>query len=117
MSDIAITKLSRILDLMQPGDMIMADKGFKIEKLLEGKKVALNLPPFLSNMQQFTPEEVSQTEEIASARIHVERAIRRIKEFKVFDKVPLSMIGSVNQMWAVCCILTTFQLPLIKNIN
>jgi len=117
MSDIAITKLSGILDLMQPGDMIMADKGFKIEKLLEGKKVALNLPPFLSNMQQFTPEEVSQTEEIASAPIHVERAIRRIKEFKVFDKVPLSMIGSVNQMWAVCCILTNFQLPLIKNIN
>ena len=117
MSDIAITKLSGLIDLLEPGDMIMADKGFKISKLLEGKQIDLNLPPFLGCAQQFTPEEVAQTEEIASARIHIERAIRRIKEFKMFDKVPLSMIGSVNQMWAVCCILTNFQLPLIRNLN
>ncbi len=114
MSDIAITKLSGLLDLLEPGDMVMADKGFNIGKLLEGKGVDLNLPPFLSSMKQFTPDEIEQTEQIASARIHVERAIGRVKEYSIFEKVPLSMIGSVNQLWVVACILCNFQPPLIS---
>ncbi len=65
-------------------------------------------------MNQFTPEEVQQTEEIASVRIHVERAIGRVKEYRIFDKVPLSMMGSINQIWTICCLLTCFQPPLIK---
>jgi len=114
MSDVAIVKMSGILDLLEESDSVMADKGFKISKLLEEKGVFLNLPPFLSNMNQFTPEEVQQTEEIASVRIHVERAIGRVKEYKIFDKVPLSMMGSINQIWTICCLLTCFQPPLIK---
>ena len=49
-SDIVITKLCGLIDLLEPGDMIMADKGFRISKLLEGKDVQLNLPPFLGQM-------------------------------------------------------------------
>ncbi|KAL1430172.1 hypothetical protein MTO96_015339 [Rhipicephalus appendiculatus] len=30
----------------QPGDSVMADKGFKIQDLLSAKGVALNIPPF-----------------------------------------------------------------------
>ena len=41
----------------------MVDKIFKIEKLLRGKGVSLNLSPFLSNNEQFTPPEVKATEE------------------------------------------------------
>jgi hypothetical protein len=116
MSDIAIIKMSGFLDLLEKDDSVMADKGFKIGKLLEGKGVALNLPPFLANMQQFTPEQVKETEEIASVRIHVERAIGRVKEYRIFDKVPLSMMGSINQLWVIACILSNFQLPLIKDL-
>jgi hypothetical protein len=101
MSDIAIIKMSGFLDLLEKDDSVMADKGFKISKLLEGKGVASNLPPFLANMQQFTPEQVKETEEIASVRIHVERAIGRVKEYRIFDKVPLSMMGSINQLWVL----------------
>ncbi len=67
-------------------------------------------------MQQFTPEQVKETEEIASVRIHVERAIGRVKEYRIFDKVPLSMMGSINQLWVIACILSNFQLPLIKDL-
>lgn len=40
--------------------------------------------------------------EIARQRIHVERAIRRCKEYKIFDAVlPLTPAGAVNQVWIV----------------
>ena len=114
-SDKEITRHSGILSLIQEGDEVMADKGFLIQDLLEPKKATLTIPPFLSKTRsmQFTSKEVTETQQIARLRIHVERAIRRIKEYQIFDKVlPLSLAGSVNQIWTVCCLLTNFRGPL-----
>ena len=115
-SDKEITRCSGILDLVEAGDSVMADKGFDIEDLLREKNVSLNLPPFLESRSQFSAAEVQQTKMIAKVRIHVERAIRRIKEFHIFDSdVPLSTLGSINQLYTVVCLLTNFQGPLILN--
>ena len=77
----------------------MADKGFNIDDILRSKGVQLNLPPYLLNHAQFSPEEAKETKTIAKIRIHVERAIRRIKEFHLFDsEIPMSLLGTVNQM-------------------
>ena len=47
--------------------------------------------------------EVIKTQEIASLRIHVERAINKIKNFHIWDRViPMHQFGIVNQMWTVC---------------
>ena len=75
MSDPEITRLSGILDLLEPGDSVMAYKGFIVEKMLNERNVALNIPSFLSSKRQFTTEEIGQNEEIASLQIHVERYI------------------------------------------
>lgn len=113
-SDKEITRCSGILDLLEPGDSIMADKGFDIEEMLRGKQVGFNIPPFLQNQQQFSAQDVQTTKAIASLRIHVERAIRRIKEFHFFDSdIALSTLGSINQIYTVACLLTNFQGPLI----
>lgn len=94
----------------------MADKGFNIDDLLKEKGVGLNIPPFLQSQAQFSAQDVHETKTIAKLRIHVERAIRRIKEFHFFDSdVPLSTLGSVNQLYTVGCLLTNFQGPLILN--
>ena len=51
-------------------------------------------------------EDVVKTQEIASLRIHIERAINIIKNFHIWDKViPLHQIPLANQMWAVCALL------------
>ena len=110
-SDKKITRASGILDLLQPGDQVMVDKGFTIADLLAAQGATLVIPPFLTNARpQLERHEVSQTQSIARVRVHVERAIRRVKTFHVFDRViPLTMAGTVNQMWSVCCLLTNFQ--------
>ena len=88
----------------------MADKGFDFKDLLSSRKVCLNIPPFLNPSGQFSSEEVEETQAIAKLRIHVERAIRRIKEYHSFDGVlPLSVAGSINQIWTVACLLTNFK--------
>jgi len=117
-SDKEITKCCGILDLLGTNDSVMADKGFNIDDLLCSKGVELNLPPYLLNHAQLSPEEVIETKAIAKVRIHVERAIRRIKEFHLFDtEIPLSLLGTVNQLWTVACLLVNFQGPLILKNN
>ena len=60
----------------------MADKGFTILDLLP-LGVSLNLPLFLGSKGQMSAEDVSKTQSIASLRIHVERAINKIRNFHI----------------------------------
>ena len=91
----------------------MADKGFTIEDLLP-LGVTLNIPPFLGLAPQMLPEDVVKTQVIAALQIHVERAINKIKNFHIWDRVtPLSLFPVINQMWAVCTFLCNVQDPII----
>lgn len=114
-SDTQLVERSGLLSLLQKGDEIMADRGFTIEDLLLPLGVKLNIPPFLGERSQMEAGEVVETQQIASLRIHIERAIRRVKEFDILSNVmPASVASSANQIWTVCCLLTNFQNPLIS---
>lgn len=111
-SDNEITKRSGILDLLDPGDACMADKGFTIEKQLENVGARLIIPPF-KRAAQLTKEETKRTQAIARLRILVERVIRRVKENHIWDStIPLTLTGTVNQIWANCCLIANYQGPL-----
>ena len=93
----------------------MADCGFTIQDFLTPLGVRLNIPPFLGGREQLAASEVVDTQQIASLRIHVERAIRRVKEYDILANViPASLASSANQIWTVCCLLTNFKNPLIS---
>lgn len=112
-SDKELVKQSGLLPLLQPGDQIMADKGFVIQDLLTPLGCSVVMPSFLSSKQQFSKGELQNSKKIHNLRVHVERAIRRVKEFHFFDRViPLTMAGSINQIWTVSCLITNFQGPL-----
>ena len=114
-SDREIVARSGFLDLpFKDNDSVMADKGFTIQDLLP-LGVSLNIPPFLGSYSQMLAEDVVKTQEIASLRIHVERAINKIKNFHIWDGViPLHQLGLVNQMWSVCAILCNAQPNIIS---
>ena len=92
----------------------MADKGFTVEDLLP-LGVHLNLPPFLGGSSQMPAESVVRTQEIASLRIHMERAINTLKNFHIWDGViALNQLGLANQMWAICAFLCNAQPNIIS---
>ncbi|XP_031332217.1 uncharacterized protein LOC116162686 [Photinus pyralis] len=114
-SDKKIVQHSGILDQMVPGDLILADKGFLIRDLLP-PGVALNIPPFLSTAQ-FSPEQIRQTECIARARIHVERAIRRMKVYRILSFIPSKLIPYAEEVFQTVGALTNLQYPLIREVE
>ena len=84
-SDRKITKDCGILDLLEPNDQIMADRGFDMQDDLPNN-VTLNIPPFLDGKDQLSLDEKLTTRKIASVRVHVERAIARIKSFRILHQ-------------------------------
>ena len=91
----------------------MADKGFDIQDILAEKGVIFFIPPKRKPGQiQLRKEEVFETQRIARVSIHVERAIRRVKGWHIFDQeIPLTLYSSIKQMWSICCMLVNFQHP------
>ena len=70
----------------------MADRGFTIKDILKVLNIDLNLPPFMERRQQLPLLEVQEGRKISSLRIHVERAIGRIKIFEICKgTIPISM--------------------------
>ena len=112
-SDKELTRRCGILELLEEGDSVMADRGFDIEDDLVLLGVHLNIPPFLRGKPQLSQEELISTRRIASLRIHVERAMERIKNFHIFDRsIPASLTDITDRIFFVCCVLSNFQPPL-----
>jgi hypothetical protein len=96
----------------------MADKGFVLNKLLKGTEITIATPHFLCSDGRFTSSQIQDNQKFASLRIHVERHIKRVKEYNLLQStVPLSIAGSVNQLWTVANLVTLFKRPLIKQKN
>ena len=97
-TDKDIVKRSGILNknLWDDNDSIMAYRGFTIQNELAPLNVKLNIRSFLGGRAQLTEAKVKENQIIASVRIHVERAITRIKKFKALNRIPLTLHGSFN---------------------
>ena len=96
------------------GDAIMADKGFDIADDLSKLKMKMNIPPFLKDKVGFGEDDVIKTQTIAQHRIHVERAICKVRRNKIFHSIVLvTMFGSINQIWTVACLMSNFQNPIL----
>ena len=93
----------------------MADRGFDIADDLP-ENVSLNIPPFLNGKAQLSLEDENETRKIAAVRIHVERAIQRIKNYHILQTpFKLSMAPEINKTWMVCCYLANFLPQLVSD--
>ena len=104
-SDKELTRQSGILALLEKGDFLMAHRGFDIELDLIPLRVKLNIPPFLKGKSQLSEKEMVGIRRIASVRIHVERAMERIKNYHIFDKdIPSPLTNLADQLFCMFCI-------------
>ena len=97
---------------LKEGDVIMADKGFYVGDDLAKVKLKLNIPPFLMGFEE---DDLIKMQTIAHHLIHVKQAIGKVWRFKSFHSVvPVSMFGSINQIWGVACFLSNFLNPVLS---
>ena len=113
-----IVNNSGFLDLIDPHDEILADKGFTIANELTLRRAKLIIPPGVCGREQMVVSEVEKTKSIANFRIHVERNIGRFKEFKMLDGVyPISMLHCINDVATVGVALSNLLPPLVSGDN
>ena len=86
-SDKELTRRSGIVEHLQPGDLMMADRGFLIGEFTKPHGIKLSIPDFHDKGEQFTPFQVSHSRRVSNKRIHVERAIGRIKQYKILNQL------------------------------
>ncbi|CAN7975172.1 unnamed protein product [Ixodes persulcatus] len=115
-SDSHIRVNSGFLSLVQPGDVVLSDKGFpSIRTSMAEKGAVLVMPPFSLGGQQLSQEDMDNTFHIAQVRIHVERVIQRLKNFHILKhRVTLTLIPQMDQVVQVCSALVNMQAPIIK---
>ena len=100
---------------LEYGDEIMADRGFQIQEDLLHHYCTLSVPPGARVKSQMTKLECKKTKEIANLRIHVERAINRMKTFRILKNIfPLTLLPLADDIVRSCAAHCNIQPPLLK---
>ena len=113
-SDKEIVNVSGFLDKLQPGDAVMADKGFNIQDYLALHETVLIAPPIMrkNNVSALAS---TATRRVATARVHIERIIKRLKSFNFLRGViPLTCKPYIGSAVTVCAILVNLQPSIIR---
>ena len=74
----------------------MADKGFIVQHILDDYGVRIDTSVKLEGKKQFTEEDVHNRKN-SQVRVHVERAIRRIKVFRILQEIFLFVMDTFCQ--------------------
>ena len=93
----------------------MVDRGFTISDDLP-VGVKLLIPPFKNKVTgQFTPQQRQYAEYLSVARIHIERAMRAIKENRPLEmEVKMAMLNNCEHIFKAYAYLVNFKLPFLK---
>ncbi len=103
---------------VEPGDAIMVDRGFNIGDLILQRGAKLHIPPFTrrdaGKGRMLTQSGITKTRSITSVRIHVERAIGRMKTFKLLGQtIHQRMWPLMDYIVVIIAVLCNMTPPLV----
>ena len=118
-SDQMITRKSGFYTLLKRNDLILADRGFLIREDLMTYYCHLEIPPSSSGLHQMSEGDVMKTKDVANARIHVERAIGRMKRYSILtNKLPITLVPLIDDITIICAALCNlFQVLWFKRAH
>ena len=68
------------MDNINPGDVILAGRGFNIQESVACTMTQIKMPAFTRGESQLSPVDIETTQKIAHVRIHVERVIGSVRQ-------------------------------------
>ncbi|XP_038058996.1 uncharacterized protein LOC119730263 [Patiria miniata] len=103
---------SGFLDVLEPGDVIVADEGFpEIQTEIAGKQAIVVMPPFA-----VPHKDLKSAYSISSVRVHVERVIQRLRSYSILNGTfPNELLPHVNNIVHMCAVLANLQSPVTKD--
>ena len=123
-SDKAITQESAFLNLLEPGDVVLADRGFTVSEDIAIHGARLEIPAFTRGKKQLSQKEVESSKELSSVRIHVERIIGLLKNRYTILAGPIQVnllkhkddidFANIDKILVVCSALTNLGKPVVS---
>ncbi|XP_041360664.1 uncharacterized protein LOC121376926 isoform X1 [Gigantopelta aegis] len=114
-SDRQIVERSNLLSCVDPGDSIMADKGFNVQDLFAPINVAINIPTFFRKKNRMSGNIVMKDRKISSKRVHIERIIGLGKTYKILCN-PLTSTETKlsSDIVFICYMLCNFRTCIVS---
>ena len=98
-SDKEITIKSGILEHIERGDQVLADRGFTVETEIATRGGILEFPCFTKGKSQLPANEVDFSRKVANVRIHVERVIGRLRDWSILNTlIPISQVDLTDDI-------------------
>ena len=118
-SDKMLTQESGFLNHLEPGNVVLADRGFTIESDLAVYGAKLEIPSFTRGKSQLSQREVEYSKQLSTVRIHVERVIGNLKKKFKLLKGPLPVtvlkhkqdtnVSNIDKILHVCASLVNLS--------
>ncbi|CAG5055652.1 unnamed protein product [Parnassius apollo] len=114
-SDRQIIERSKLINVCDSGDSIMADRGFNVQDIFASRDITINIPMFLKGKTQLPGVRIIQDRKLASKRVHIERIIGLAKSYKILKSelspyhVPLA-----SRILFVCAMACNFRESIMK---
>ena len=111
---------AELIDKIEPGDAVMVDRGFNIGDLLLQHSAKLHMPSLTRKKEDGTgrtlsASEIVKTMEVASLRVHVERAIERIRNFKILSaQLNNKLWPLLHLILVIAAVFCNMMPPLLK---
>ncbi len=108
------------MESVSAGEAVMADRGFTIGDLLLQRGAKLHIPPFTrkkegGNGKTLNQIEITKTRDVASLRIHVERTIEHMKNYKLLSRImDFNLWPLLDQLMVIVSVLCNMEPPLLK---
>ena len=124
-TDKCITQNSGFLDLVEYGDVILADRGFDISDDLSLYGARLEIPAFTQGKKQLSQQEVEYSRRLAKVRIHVERVIGLLKnKYTILQSIlPVNLVrhknetefANIDKLLTTCAALVNLSPSVVPN--
>ncbi|KAJ8670901.1 hypothetical protein QAD02_002160 [Eretmocerus hayati] len=108
-TDRQIVERSELMTKCDPGDLVMADRGFDVQDYFAPFNVTCMIPTFVKK-GRLPHKKVMRDRRLASHRIHIERVIGLIKTFTILaSKFNCGYVPIASEILKVCVMLCNFK--------